>query len=295
MSLAVEAAVLGLFALSIGWLSTKSGMLSLGHNAFYGSSAYFVAIATAHWGWNLTTAFFGGIICSIVIGVLIGAASVRVRGISFAMVTLAFGQALYLLSLQPGLHSTTGGDDGMSIGFGPFLWVSESKMNNSGLWPVVWACVLVVLVALVAVNRSKFGLLLEAIRDNQERARFSGFNTYLPRLGAFAISSAIAGIAGSLLALTTGFVSPSSLFWLASAYAIISATIGGINVLLGPIVGAVIYTLLNDRFSSTGNSDIYLGLVFVIVMVLAPAGILGLPARLRDTKLGQRLRKVGHQ
>jgi branched-chain amino acid transport system permease protein len=292
MGLAVSAVVLGLFALSIGWLSSKAGLLSLGHSAFYGSSAFFVAIASTRWGWDLTQAFFGAIGFSVVLGVLIGMASVRVGGIGFAMVTLAFGQAIYLLSVQESLRSTTGGDDGLSVGFGDFLWISSSNMNHAGLWPVVWISVLAVCALLAIVNRSSFGLLLEAIRDNQERAKFSGFNTYLPRVAAFTLSALVAGVAGALFAVTIGFVSPQNLFWLASAYAIISAVIGGVNTIGGPLLGAVIYVLLTDRFASTGNFDLYLGATFVVVMVLIPAGLAGLPAMLR-TRRGQKNERNG--
>jgi branched-chain amino acid transport system permease protein len=276
MILLLDAALLGLFGLSVAWLSSRTGHLSLGHAAFYGIGAYVVAIATTQWGWTLGQALAAAVGASVAAGVIVGCVAVRISGLGFAMVTLAFGQALYLLSLQEFTRGWTGGESGLLVtNSESFLWISASELNAAGLWSVAWISILMIGTGLALLNRSRFGTLLSAIKDNEERARFSGFGTFVPQLVAFTISAGVAGVAGALFAISAGFVSPSSLFWLTCAFAIIAAIIGGIHTIIGPFAGALIYQLLVDQLARTGNAELYIGLVFIAVVVIAPFGVAG--------------------
>jgi branched-chain amino acid transport system permease protein len=293
--IAVSGAILAIMALGIGFLAHRSGLISLGHTAFYGGAAYLVAIASAHWGWSPDLAALVGVVGGTTLAALIGALVVRTPGMTFVMLTLAFGQALYQLVILDSVRSTTGGFDGLTITFAPgktFLGLSQSDLGTpSSIWPLVWVSVIVVALVLWLVGRSRLGTLLEAIRENEERARFSGYNTYRPRLIAFTISGAAASLAGVLFALSSAYVSPDALSFTTAGNALIATIIGGMATLIGPVVGAVLYIYAQAKFAS-GNLQLYMGLALIVVLVFLPGGIVGSLGRLG--KLGSaRIRRSG--
>jgi branched-chain amino acid transport system permease protein len=283
---AVGGATLGILALSIGFLAHRSGLVSLGHTAFYGGAAYLVAIASTHWGWSPLLAAVFGFVGGTVLAVMIGALVVRTPGMSFVMLTLAFGQALYQLVILQSVRSTTGGFDGLTITFKPsqtFLGLTQADLGKpSSFWPLVWTVVVVVAVVLWLVGRSRLGTLLEGIRENEERARFSGYNTYLPRLAAFTISGAVASLAGVLFALNSAYVSSDVLSFTTAGNALIATIVGGVATLIGPVVGAVLYIYAQAKFASTGNLQLYTGLALIIVLVFIPGGLVGGLGRLMN-------------
>lgn len=294
IGLVINAAIFGLFALSIGLLIRQSHMISLGHAAFYGGAAYTVGIATTRWGWDAHLAALTAIGVATVLAVLVGAVAVRLPGISLAMVTLAFGQGLYLLIVQPGSRALTGGLDGFSVSIDRFLWFAGRETTGEGFWPVVWTAVVVCAIAIHLLRRSRFGTLLEAIRDNEERARFCGYRTWWPRVAVFALSGAIAGVAGVLFALHNAFVAPSNVYWITTAFGLVAALIGGTGSTAGPLIGALLYIVAQDRLATSGGATLYLGLAFVIVVVFAPAGLGGLASRVwTRTKARSRIRASG--
>lgn len=276
----VGGATLGTVALAIGFLAHRSGLVSLGHTAFYGSAAYMVAIATTNWGWSPLPAglfaFAGGTVLALGIGALV----VRTPGMSFVMLTLAFGQALYQFVILDSVRGTTGGFDGLSVTFAPgktFLGLSQSDISTpSKVWPLVWTILIVAALVFWLAGRSRFGTLLEGIRENEERARFSGYNTYLPRLAAFALSGAVASVAGVMFAMTSAYVSPDVLSFSTAGNALIASIVGGVATLVGPVIGAGLYVYGQNKFSSSGgNIDLYTGLAVIIVLVFLPGGIAG--------------------
>jgi branched-chain amino acid transport system permease protein len=277
--IAVSGAILGIMALGIGFLAHRSGLISLGQTAFYGGAAYLVAIASTHWGWSPLLAGAFGFVGGTVLAAGIGALVVRTPGMSFVMLTLAFGQALYALVVLDSVRSTTGGFDGLSITFKPsqtFLGLSQSDLGTpSSVWPLVWVSVVIVALVLWLVGRSRLGTLLEGIRENEERARFSGYNTYLPRLAAFTIAGAAASLAGVLFALNGAYVSPDVLSFTTAGNALIATIVGGVATLVGPLVGAVAYIYAQAKFASGGNLQLYTGLALIIVLVFIPGGIVG--------------------
>ncbi len=281
----VSGATLGVVALGIGFLAHRSGLVSLGHTTFYGGGAYLVAIATTNWHWSPLGAglfaFAGGTVLAFAIGALV----VRAPGMTFVMLTLAFGQGFYQLVILDSVRSVTGAFDGLSVTFGPnasFLGLTQSDLATpSKVWPLVWAVLVIVALVLWLAGRSRFGTLLEGIRENEERARFSGYNTYLPRLAAFTLSGSVASAAGVLFAFTAAYVSPDVLSFTQAGNSLIAAIVGGVGSLVGPVVGAGLYTFGLNKFSSSGsNIDLYTGLALIIVLVFMPGGVSGTIARM---------------
>jgi len=284
--IAVSGAILAIMALGIGFLAHRSGLISLGHTAFYGGAAYLVAIASTHWGWSPDLAAVLGVVGGTALAALVGALVIRTPGMTFVMLTLAFGQALYQLVILDSVRSTTGAFDGLTITFKPgatFLGLNQSDLGTaSQMWPLAWICVVVVALALWLIGRSQLGTLLEAIRENEERARFSGYNTYRPRLVAFVVSGAAASLAGVLFAMSSSYVSPDVLSFTTAGNALIATIIGGMATLVGPLVGALLYTYGQAKFAS-GNLLLYMGLALIVVLVFLPGGIVGSASRLAHT------------
>jgi branched-chain amino acid transport system permease protein len=291
--------VLGILAIGIGFLAHRSGLISLGHTAFYGGAAYGVAIAMAQWGWAPLQAAIFAVIGGTVLAVVIGALSIRITGFGFLMLTLAFAQAIYQLSILTSVRSVTGAFDGLGISFQSgqtFLGMDQAQLGAADtFWPLAWTALVLITFGLWLVGRSRFGTVLEAIRENEERARFSGYNTYLPRLAAFTISGFCASIAGVLFALKAAYVSPDVLSFVTAGDALIAAIVGGFTILAGPVVGAGLYIYAQGQFGDTGNLQLYTGLALIIVLIFLPGGITGysmsLFHRLRPKATKKRSRK----
>ncbi|MGX6446533.1 branched-chain amino acid ABC transporter permease [Patulibacter sp. S7RM1-6] len=279
MGIAADGVVLGILAASIGFLAYRCGLISLGHTAFYGSAAYGLAIATTHWGWAPLPAALFGLVGGTILGLVVGAFVVRTPGVSFLILTLAIGQALYQLSVQTSVRDVTGAYDGLAVQFdgsASFLGLEQSDLGDAAsFWPLAWVSLVLVLFGLWLVGRSRLGRVLEAIRENEERARFSGYNTYLPRLAAFGISAFGASLAGVLFALKASFVSPDTLSFVTAGDSLIATIVGGMATLIGPVVGAVLYIFAQGELSDTGNLQLFTGIALMIAVVFLPGGVVG--------------------
>lgn len=295
ISMLFDGLVLALLALSVGFLARHLGLISLGHTAFFGGAAYLVGISVTQWGWNPMMAALAGLVGGTILAVLMGLLVVKSSGMGFLMLTLALGQALYQVSIQRVAIPYTGAFDGLQISFGSdatFLGLSVAQMMNGALfWPVVWTSLVLSAFALWTVGRSKFGTVLEGIRENEERMRFSGFNTYWPRVLAFTISGVVASLGGVLFALNAAYVSPDVLSFLKAGDALIAAIVGGLGVLLGPIFGALLYIVAQSQFNQSGNLYLYTGLALILVLMFLPGGILGWLSSARK-RLNRRATKV---
>jgi branched-chain amino acid transport system permease protein len=283
VSVANAGVLLGIVAAGIGFLAQSSGLISLGNTAFYGGAAYGVAIATSHWGWGPTESFLFAVVGGTLLSAAIGSLAIRTTGFGFLMLTLAFGQAVYAVSVLSGLTNLTGAFDGTAVTYGAgasFFGMSQSEVGTpSSFWPVAWITLVVVLFGLWLVKRSRFGIVLEAIRENEERARFSGYNTYVPRLLAFSIAGACASIAGALVALNTSFVSPEVLGFTTATNAVIATLVGGFAFLVGPVIGALLYEFAQGELSASGDLQLYMGLALVVVVVFLRGGVTGVAVR----------------
>lgn len=279
ISMLFDGLVLAMLALSIGFLARHLGLISLGHTAFFGGAAYAVGMGITHWGWSPLVASLFALVAGTVLALFMGLLVVKSSGMGFLMLTLALGQALYQLSIQRVAIPYTGAFDGLQISYGSeatFLGLTPRELMNGALfWPVVWSMLVVCAFVLWLVGRSKFGTVLEGIRENEERMRFSGFNTYRPRVLAFTLSGAVAALSGVFFALNAAYVSPEVLSFLKAGDALIAAIIGGLGVLLGPVLGAFIYIVAQSQFNQSGNLHLYMGILLVLVLMFMPGGILG--------------------
>jgi branched-chain amino acid transport system permease protein len=291
MGIATDGVVLGIMAMGIGFLAHRSGLIRLGHTAFYGGAAYGVAIATSHWGWGPTQAFVFAVVGGTLLAVVIGALVIRITGFGFLMLTLAFGQMLHALSTMTSVRSVTGAFDGLAVQYGTserFAGMTQAELGAPDtFWPIAWVALVLVALGLWIVGRSRFGIVLEAIRENEERARFSGYNTYLPRLAAFTISGLCAALAGALFALKASFVSPDVLGFVTAGDSLIATIVGGFTIVIGPVVGAVLYVYAQGEFAESGNLQLYMGIALIVVIVFLPGGIVGFA-----TQQGRRLRPL---
>lgn len=286
MGLALEAALLGMLALGISFLARHLGLISLGHVAFFGSAAYGVGVAVNRWGWGLTGAVAFGVLVGSVLAVVMGVLVVRASGMGFLMLTLALSQALSQLAVQTSSRPWTGAHDGLLITLpsdASFLGLGPASLQNPGLfWPVVWVSLMVCALGLWLVGRSRFGVLLEGIRENEERMRFSGYSTFAPRLVAFVLSGFVAALGGALFAVNSGYVAPDVLGFGRAGDSLIAVLVGGPASLAGPLVGTGLYVWAEAHLNVGGNLHLFTGLALIVVLVFLPGGLTGAVRRLRS-------------
>lgn len=279
MSLVLDATILSMMALGIGFLARHLGMISLGHGAFFGASAYAVGVATTNWGWSPTTSVGFAILFGTALALVMGVLVVRASGFGFLMLTLALSQALYQLNVQVSARPLTGAHDGKLLSYDAdmtFLGLTQADVMNPGLfWPFAWCGLVVSGIILWLVGRSKFGTTLEGIRENEERMRFSGYNTFLPRLAAFVLSGAVASLGGALFAINSGYISPDILGFTQAGDSLIAALIGGFGLLIGPVLGTFLFVYAQANFNFGGNLHLFTGMTLIVVLVFMPGGITG--------------------
>jgi len=279
MSLLLDATILSLMALGIGFLARHLGQISLGHGAFFGVAAYGVGVATTNWGWSPTAAVGFAVLAGTAISLVMGVLVVRASGFGFLMLTLALSQALYSLSVQTSARPLTGAHDGKLLSYDremTFLGLTQADVMNPGLfWPFAWIALTACAMVLWLVGRSPFGTTLEGIRENEERMRFSGYDTFLPRLTAFVLSGAVASLGGALFAINAGYVSPEILGFTTAGDSLIAALIGGFGMLAGPVLGTFLFVYAQANFNFGGNLHLFTGIALIVVLVFMPGGITG--------------------
>ena len=248
-------------------------MVSFGHAAFFGAGAYCVAvlaengIVSAALVWPLASAV------AAVLALIIGAISLRTRGVYFIMITLAFAQMAFYLVLS---LKSWGGDDGLPLvqrsTFGDF-----SLKDDTHFYYVVLALLALVLAGLDRLAHSRFGRVIQSIRENETRMEALGYPVFWFKLVCFTIGGALAGLAGALLVNQTGLASPSLLHWTQSGTLMVMIVLGGVGSVFGGVVGAVLLLLCEEVFVEiTTHWQIGLGLVLLAVVLWAPLGIAGL-------------------
>lgn len=286
ISVAIEMLIFALFAMSLDLLVGYTGLPSLGHAAFFGTAAYAFAIVAKTVSPSVFVALPAGIAAAVIAALVIGAFSVRASGIFFLMLTLAFAQMLYALAF--GWIPVTGGSDGYSGVPRPDLGIGGFNLFLTQNYYVYVAVVFLVCAFLLwRLARSAFGLALVGIRENERRMRALGYDTFRMKLLVFVIAGAFAGVAGTLLAGFNQFVSPGDVFITTSVTALVMVLVGGSGTLLGPAVGAVVVVFLRTYVSSQPvigeRWESLLGLLFVVAVLAARQGILGLLLRARRT------------
>ena len=277
-ALASRVLVLGLVAMSLNFLLGFTGVMSFGHAAYFGLGCYGTGLTLRYLSNSTPLAMLAGILLGGVAGALFGALIVRRRGVYFAMVTIAFGQICYYIAYR--WNDLTGGDDGLRgfqrqpLHLGP--WVLDIQ-NNQTLFYFFVLLVFAICVGLMAfLLRSPFGRTLLAIRENERRARFLGIPVERHIWLSFSISCFFAAAAGALYALLNNFADPMTMHYTLSGEIVIMAVMGGMRAFWGPLVGAAVFVVLQDYISSmTVNWMSFIGLLFVLVVLFFPRGLLG--------------------
>jgi branched-chain amino acid transport system permease protein len=275
---ALDILCFGLFALAFDLVFGQVGLLSFGHAAFWGTSAYVTGYLLLHAGASVPVAMLGGTVAAFLIAIPIGFLSIRSVGIYFSMITLAFGQMIDFIAKQ--WEDVTGGESGMpNIPRPPFLGLDFDKPMHA-YW---FGLVVATFGALVAFRtiHSPFGAALRAIRDNDVRAQSVGYATWAHKLMAFLLSAALSGLAGALFVVAHAVVSLDVLSWTTSGQVVMTTLLGGSGTFLGPLVGSAVTVLLRDALSrSTAATGLVTGLVFVVTVLFFRRGIVGTLAEL---------------
>ncbi|MEO8117990.1 MAG: branched-chain amino acid ABC transporter permease [Rhodoferax sp.] len=281
LSLLTQAIIYAVFATGVGLLLRQNGMVSFGHALYFGASGYAVGIILQLQLMPAEVAIALTLIGMTLAAFLIGLVIVRVPGIAFGMLTLAVGQMFFLTASRS--RGLTGGADGMNIEWPSTLFgLSTSQLlKPTSMFLISWFTLVLVLMLLALLLRSRFGSITEAVRDNEERARFIGIQTLLPRAAVYALSALVAGIAGLLSALNTGFISPENLHWSVSGITLMMVVVGGYKALWGPALGAIVYFLAKDILGDHATHWMAIfGVTLITVIVFSPTGIAGVLERL---------------
>ena len=272
-----EGLLLGMLALSVAFLMNQAGLVALGAASIYGGTGYLFAIGMSEWGLTPTVALGVAFLIIVAYSTILGALIVRTNPLAFMMLTLAAGEMISHAVLLEGLRDYTGGADGLVVRMkGSIFGIDVADFADPArFWLLAWIAAVVIGAAVWGVGRSRLGAILRAVRENEERMRFSGFNTFVPRLLGYLLVNVVAAIAGFLHVLNSGFVSPESLGLSVSTNALVAALMGGVAGSAGPILGGLIFSFAQDEFGARGLTQLLTGLAIVIFIVVLPRGVVG--------------------
>lgn len=269
--------IFAIAALSLDLLVGYGALVSFGHAAFIGIGAYTVAILAASHITEMAISLPVAIMVASGFAYLTGPICLRTRGVYFIMITLAFGQMAYFFtsSLAP-----YGGDDGLTLPMRSTLFGLAPFKHERLFYYIVLACLTGCYLFCRALVVSRFGRVFRGGRENATRMATLGFNIYRYQLAAYAISGALGGLAGFLLANATDFVSPAYMSWQRSGELIVMIILGGVGSLNGAVIGTLIFVLLGEWLSElTENWAMIFGPFLVLIILLARGGLLGLAGR----------------
>lgn len=288
-----------LFAAAFNLLIGYTGLLSFGHAMFLATAGYVTGYAIESVGLTPELGVIAGTAAATLLGLVVGLIAIRRQGIYFAMVTLALAQLVYFVYLQAPF---TGGEDGLQGVPRGKLFGLLSLSSDLTLYYVVLAAIVLAFVLIVRIVHSPFGQVLTAIRENEPRAISLGYDTDRFKLLAFVLSAGLAGLAGSLKVLVLGFETLGDAYWTMSGLVILMTLVGGMGTLFGPLLGAALVVILEDRlgdiggalasithvdwFNSLGDSTtIAIGIVFIACVLTFRRGIVGeIVARVRPLR-----------
>jgi branched-chain amino acid transport system permease protein len=278
LTLFTRIVIFALAASSLNLIMGYGGMMSFGHAAYLGIGGYAVGILATE---GIGSGFIQwpvALLASALFALVIGALSLRTRGVYFIMITLAFAQMAYYIA--SGL-SRYGGDDGLTIyrrsDFGSLINLS----NRVQFYYLCLACLFGGLYLIWRIVNSRFGLVVQGLRSNEVRMQAIGFPRARYRLVCFVISGVLCGLAGALLANNTDFVSPAVMYWTRSGDLMVMVILGGMGSLFGPALGAIVYLVLEEFLSQvTEYWALIMGPLLLLIVLFGRGGILGLIGRL---------------
>ncbi|OBQ65129.1 branched-chain amino acid ABC transporter permease [Mesorhizobium loti] len=270
--------VLAVFAMGYNMLFGYVGLLSLGHAMFFGAGLYGAGLAVIQLGWSVPLAFLSGIACGAVLALVIGLLALRTTGVAFMIVTMMFAQVFYLVILY--FSSWTGGDQGMVVPqparvltFGA---TALDLTNPTVRYMTALALFSIVLLITLGIVRSRHGRVLVAIRENEERTKMLGYDTFSNKLAAVVVSGTICAASGAAYALLFGYVGSSFASVQYSILPLLWVLLGGAATTLGPLIGTLFMYYVIDL--SSGYTSAYLlivGIALILLVLFFPKGILG--------------------
>jgi branched-chain amino acid transport system permease protein len=276
-ALAINILLFGLFGAGYNLTFGYTGKLSFGHAAFYGAGAYGCGILIANCGVPWPLAIAAGVVLGGLVALLIGALAIRTRGIYFAMVTLALAQCVYFAAFHA--TSLTGGDNGLRGVNVPALQLGGWRLDllqplNRYYFMLVFVAVAIWLLS--RILNSPFGAVLEAIRENEQRARASGFDVERTKLLSFVMSGLFCGLAGALTAINLATVGIDMLSYQTSGQVMMVTLLGGMGTFFGPFIGAGTFLAMEHVLTAiTERWQLIVGLMFIALVLFFPKGIWG--------------------
>jgi branched-chain amino acid transport system permease protein len=283
---AARVMVLAVFAMGYNILFGYTGLLSLGHAMFFAAGLYGAGLPIYHYGVHVVPAFGFGILCGALLALIVGALALRTTGVAFMIVTLMFAQVGFLMSLWMG--DWTRGDEGLTLSRDERIveqgWLFLDLTNRDTRFLLAWALFAVVLLVTLVIARSRFGRVLVAVRENEERTRMLGFDTFANKLSAVVISGTVSATAGAAYVLLFGYMGSSFASIQYSILPLLWVLLGGAATTLGPLIGtfAMFYLAeiandaLNAWFPGSNLSQIgIVGVALILLVLFFPRGLLG--------------------
>jgi branched-chain amino acid transport system permease protein len=278
ISVASRLMIFAIAATSLNLVIGFGGMISLGHAAFFGTGAYTVGILMQHGIVSAWLSWPAAVIVSGLLAALIGLISLRTRGAYFIMITLAFAQMVYFLFISLRAY---GGDDGLSLPSRSAIGFDMA--SDSAFYYVVLALLSVSMLLVYRLVNSRFGRVIQAIRENEIRMEAIGYPVFRYKLVCFIAGGAMAGLAGALIANQNMLVSPNLIHWTQSGALMVMVILGGVGYLVGGVLGAMTMLLLEEILSGyTMHWQLALGLILLAVVMLLPNGLASLFDRRRE-------------
>lgn len=281
VTLLTEALIFAIWAMSLDLLVGYTGLVTFGHAAAFGLAGY----AAGYFAREVTGDFLATLLVAemvtVAVSLAMGFVVARVSGIAFAVISLCIAQVLFTIAVI--WRSVTNGMDGL-VGVPLPKIFGVTLASGTAFYLLTVVCLIVVYLSLARLVDSPFGRTLQAIRTNDERAASIGIDVHLHKWLAFVLSWAVAGVAGTLMVFLKAGTTPMSLHWTESGNVLVMAIFGGIGTLLGPIIGSTVFVFVRDEFTTRFKAwQFVFGLVFVLVILLFPAGLAGVVNRIRNS------------
>ena len=272
--LGTEIMIMSLFALSYNMLLGHSGLMSFGHGSYFGLGAYCLGLTQVYLSSNVWLALLFGMLGGGLAAFLIGLVIIRKSGIYFGLLTVAFTQMFFTIAFR--WREVTGGEDGLT--FAPFAWGPLDLKAPLTLYYFVFVFFAISMIIFYRITKSPVGRVLRANKYNRDRTMVLGYNIYRYRLFAYVLSGLFSGLAGALSGIRIAAAFAEPMTWLASGDVVMMVILGGGLVnFFGPVLGAAIFTILQDLISTITIHWMFIfGIMFVLVILVMPEGILGL-------------------